>query len=71
MGKVLYLTTAQVAYLVGIEPKAVTRRTRAKPGEIPLIALDVPGITGTCFEATNVAEVWPEAVAALVAAFGK
>lgn len=68
MDHVLYLTTAQVAYLVGTDEKAIRRRTRATPAQTPLTPLDVPGIAGTCFEATNVAQCYPEAAQAIIAA---
>lgn len=71
MANELFLTTAQTAHFAGVTVKAVKARTRCKPGEVPLVALDVPGVTGTCFDAVNVAAVFPAAAAAIVAALSK
>ena len=67
MANALLLTTAQVAYLAGVEPKDVRRRTKSAPGVEPLYALCESGIKGDCFDSQNVAACWPKAAAAIVA----
>ena len=70
MANVLWLSVGQTAALAGVTAKDVRRKMRATPGQIApvLVPFHVDGVTGDAFDSLNVAQCFPDAAQAIIAA---